>query len=269
MSHCYTGTLQKLNYHLANPLEYFLSIGNQSILLNDHLGKNITLAYQGQVSCNHCGTATKKSYSQGYCFPCSQKLARCDLCMVRPEKCHYHLGTCREPEWASSHCFIPHIVYLANTSGLKVGISRETQIPTRWVDQGAEQALPLVRVKNRYHSGLVETQMKKVLNDRTDWRKMLRGEIENIDLLAKRDELLAQGLLSDLGSMVELLEASRVTAIQYPVLQYPKKINSINFEKIPEITGCLLGIKGQYLILDVAVINIRNLTGHVFQFKNE
>jgi hypothetical protein len=262
----YVGTLQKLSFRLADPLEYFLSIGNESVLLNPYLGKKITLAYQGQVRCLHCGRATKKSYNQGYCFPCSQTLARCDICILRPEKCHYHLGSCREPDWAASHCFIPHVVYIANTSGLKVGITRETQIPIRWVDQGATQALPLFKVQNRYHSGLLEVQLKKIMNDKTDWRKMLRGEAENIDLLAKREELLSYPEFSNLEYPLDqdTFAKQSVMTFHYPVLEYPQKINSLNFDKTPEISGFLLGIKGQYLIMDLGVINLRNLSGHIF-----
>ncbi len=291
MTNSITGTLQKLNYRLAKPLEYFLSIGNESIFLNPYLGKKITLAFQGQVFCMHCGRATKKSFNQGYCFPCSQTLARCDICIVRPEKCHFHLGTCREPIYATSHCFIPHIIYIANTSGLKVGITRETQIPTRWVDQGATEALPLYKVQNRYHAGLVEVQLKQWMNDKTDWRKMLRGETEAIDLLAKRDELLMKSELLEFINhskydkidpadvnvnadvraneylVIETIQKPSLSILEYPVLQYPTKVTSCNFEKTPIITGCLLGIKGQYLILDVGVINLRNWASHVFSIE--
>jgi hypothetical protein len=269
MTSCFTGTLQKLSYRLGQPLDYFLSIGEESVLLNPYLGKTITLSYQGKVNCLYCGRVTKKSFNQGYCFPCSQTLARCDFCIVRPEKCHYHLGSCREPEWAASHCFIPHIVYIANTSGLKVGITRETQVPTRFVDQGAVQALPLFKVQNRYHSGLAEIELKKNMNDKTDWRKMLKGEIEPIDLMEKRAELIELHKNEEWANKqngeldLEIIENPKILSFEYPVLEYPKKVSSCNFEKTPELSGCLLGIKGQYLILDIGVINIRNFAGHV------
>lgn len=262
----YTGSLRKLKSTLSDPIQYHLPIDEIELLLNDYLGKTLTLKFEGNIQCVHCQRKIKKSYNQGYCFPCAQTLARCDFCIVKPEKCHFHLGTCREPEWGKTHCFIPHIVYLANTSGLKVGITRETQIPTRWIDQGAVQALPICRVKNRYHSGLVEVAMKSMVADKTDWRKMLKGQGENIALFEKRDELFKNiewpDALRD-ESSVEILQNQSVVAIQYPVLSYPEKVTAFNLEKTPEISGTLLGIKGQYLIFDKGVLNIRNLTGYV------
>lgn len=262
----YTGSLRKLKSTLSDPIQYHLPIDEIELLLNDYLGKTLTLKFEGNIQCVHCQRKIKKSYNQGYCFPCAQTLARCDFCIVKPEKCHFHLGTCRELEWGKTHCFIPHIVYLANTSGLKVGITRETQIPTRWIDQGAVQALPICRVKNRYHSGLVEVAMKSMVADKTDWRKMLKGQGENIALFEKRDELFKNiewpDALRD-ESSVEILQNQSVVAIQYPILSYPEKVTAFNLEKTPEISGTLLGIKGQYLIFDKGVLNIRNLTGYV------
>lgn len=254
--------IRKLKSTLEEPVQYYLPIGENDLPLNAYLGKTLTLKFEGEIQCVHCQRKIKKSYSQGYCFSCSQALARCDFCIVKPETCHFHLGTCREPEWGETHCFIPHIVYLANTSGLKVGITRETQIPTRWIDQGAIQALPIFRVRNRYHSGLVEVAIKKHIADKTDWRRMLKGQNQIIDLLAERDRLLESGEWQS-DPRVEILHNQTVLSIQYPVLAYPEKITALNIEKTPEISGTLLGIKGQYLIFDKGVLNIRNLTGYV------
>lgn len=265
------GIAQKLRAIPTNPIQYKLPLGSQELTLNPYLGKEITLFFKGKISCIHCHKPIKKSYSQGYCFPCSQKLAKCDFCIVRPEKCHFHLGTCREPEWGKSNCFIPHIVYLANSSGLKVGITRETQIPTRWIDQGAIEALPIMRVNSRYHSGLIEAFIKKNMSDKTDWRKMLKGNIEKVDLIKKRDELLHEyhADFNNLEVDKEILSQKTIVEFDYPVLEYPQKISSINIEKTPEVSGKLQGIKGQYLILDVGVINIRALTGYELTFFSE
>ncbi len=255
-----TGCIQKLKTTLSDPVEYQLPIDGVDFPLNACIGKSITLKFLGKIHCLYCNRLIKKSYNQGYCFPCAQTLARCDFCIVKPEKCHFHLGTCREPEWGQTHCFMPHVVYLANTSGVKVGITRETQVPTRWIDQGATQALPILKAKNRYQSGLIEVALKQWINDKTDWRKMLAGIGEPIDLLAKREELLTQ---LPLGSYeIELFESTSIISIHYPVLKYPNKVQSLNFDKTPEISGTLQGIKGQYLILDIGVINIRNAAGY-------
>ena len=171
------------------PVSYTLELGNEIVDLNALLGKKIHLTYTGMIRCCHCQRVTKKSFNQGFCYPCFQKLAQCDRCIMSPELCHYHEGTCREPEWGEQHCMQPHIVYLANSSGLKVGITRAGQVPVRWMDQGAVSAVPVMSVSSRYMSGLVEDLLRTWVNDRTNWRKMLKHEVEEIDLLQERANL--------------------------------------------------------------------------------
>jgi hypothetical protein len=166
-----------------------------------------------------------------------------------------------------------HFVYLANSSALKVGITRGTQIPTRWCDQGATQGLPIFRVRNRLLSGLVETLLKQTLADKTNWRAMLKGDADALDLIAIRDELYQeyeQGLqaieLEHGPGAISHLPEAEVVEIEYPVLQYPLKVSSFNFDKTPEVEGKLMGIKGQYLILDGGVINLRKFTSYHIEF---
>ena len=267
------GQIKKMHTVLGSPVEYSLPIGDELIALNPYLGKRIKLSYLGEIGCSNCGKKTKKSYSQGFCYPCMRKLAQCDLCIMKPETCHYHLGTCREPEWGDSHCFQDHYVYLANSSGLKVGITRHTQVPTRWIDQGATQALQIFKVKTRLQSGQVEIALKQHVGDKTDWRKMLKGSAEPKNLEEERDKLLALGAdaLKEISAMnpegdIELLPNAEPVTITYPVLEYPTKVSSLNFEKTPDIEGVLLGIKGQYLILDTGVLNIRKFTSYHIRF---
>ena len=137
------GCLEKMAVDLADPVVYRLRVGEARVDLNPLLGQSLALRYSGRIQCVHCGNKTNKSFSQGYCYPCFIKLAQCDMCIVKPETCHYAAGTCREPDWGKQFCFQPHVVYLANSSGIKVGITRRSQIPTRWIDQGAVQALPV------------------------------------------------------------------------------------------------------------------------------
>lgn len=258
------GLLYKMSTQLLSPVAYQLTLGGDTFTLNDYLGKKIKLSFTGNIVCQHCQRKIKKSYSQGYCFPCFKKLAQCDMCIMKPETCHYDRGTCREPEWADKHCMQNHTIYLANSSGLKVGITRNTQIPTRWMDQGAIQALPLFEVKNRLHSGLVEVLIAEYVADKTNWRAMLKGEVSELDMIAQRDNIIGQceEQLEQLYEEVEdfhlePLTDEAVVNISYPVLEYPKKIISHNVEKNPHVEGILLGIKGQYLIFDSGVINIR------------
>jgi hypothetical protein len=232
------------------------------------------LNYAGEIHCCHCGRKTKKSFNQGFCFPCLKKLARCDSCIVSPEKCHYEQGTCREPEWGEAFCLTDHVVYLANSSGIKVGITRATQLPTRWIDQGAVQALPIMRVATRLQSGLVEDALRQHVADKTNWRKMLKGEIEAVDLATTRDDLFerCQSELTALNERfgVQALQPvvdAECVDIEYPVLEYPTKVSSQNFDKTPLVEGTLMGIKGQYLILDTGVINMRKFTAYNISFS--
>ena len=167
-----------------------------------------------------------------------------------------------------------HYVYLANSSGVKVGITRGTQIPTRWMDQGAIQAIPIFRVSNRLQSGAVEVIFKKHVADKTNWRKMLKGEVEFIDLGKERDRLFAEceadivQLQDQYGlQAIQTIGDAEAVAINYPVLEYPTKVTSMNFDKQADVEGRLMGIKGQYLILDTGVINIRKFAGYHINFS--
>lgn len=252
----------------GSPVRYRLPVGDGAVAMNPLLGRQVRFRYTGRIFCIHCGKATRTSFSQGYCFSCMQSLAQCDLCIVRPETCHHHLGTCREPAWGEAHCFIDHTVYLANSSGLKVGITRSHQMKTRWMDQGAIQALPIVRVKNRRDSGLVETALAQVVPDKTNWRLMLKGDGDRVDLKARRDALFDH--LARLGSELpgEKLFEEEVH-FSYPVIRYPEKAVSLNLDKVPEVRGELLGVKGQYLILDAGVINMRKYAGYEMEWEAE
>lgn len=268
------GHLQKMRTQLADPVQYQLPLDDQLVGLNDYLGQPIELIFQGEIACAHCGRLTKKSYSQGFCFVCMRKLAQCDLCILKPETCHFAAGTCREPDWGLAHCMQPHIVYLSNTSGLKVGITRQSQVPTRWIDQGASQALPIFRVQSRLQSGKLEVLLSQHVADKTDWRKLLKGEAEPLDLVAARDQLLEacaaeiQALESEFGpDAIERLPNASVEAILYPVLAYPDKIKAHNFDKQPQVSGKLLGIKGQYLMLDSGVLNVRKFGSYLVEFR--
>ncbi len=259
-----SGHLAKMKTEHAQPIQYQIPLDDTLVDLNPLLGRQLTIRYQGEIHCHHCGRKTKKSFNQGYCYPCFKSLAQCDSCIMSPEKCHYDAGTCREPEWGETFCMTDHIVYLANSSGIKVGITRLSQVPTRWMDQGAIQALPILRVATRQQSGLVEDILRQQVADKTNWRKMLKGEVEYLDLAGIRDQLLDNAW----NDIVALQKRFGVQAIQviddgeqyefdYPVETYPHKVATHNLDKTPEVSGVLQGIKGQYLILDSGVINIR------------
>lgn len=269
----YLGNIRKMRVSTdkLNTAQYFLPIGELEINMNSLVGQKINVSFDGQINCIHCAKKTKKSFNQGYCYRCLTTLAQCDTCIIRPETCHYDAGTCREPEWGEKNCLSDHFVYLANTGTVKVGITRHVSnlVSSRWIDQGATQAIPIMRVQNRLISGLVETAFKGHIADKTNWRTMLKGAPETTDLVALKETLLAQVeedldmIIEDYGfQALEQLDAEAVN-IHYPVLQYPEKVKSINLDKEGSFSGELLGIKAQYWMLDGdRVINMRKYAGY-------
>lgn len=263
------GTLSKMVVNATAPVSYELPLSSQLIPLNPYLGQTIDLEFSGEIYCVNCSTRIKKSYQDGYCFPCMQRLARADLCIVKPERCHFHLGSCREPEWGQSYCMIPHCVYLANASGIKVGITRKNQVSTRWINQGAIAALPFFEVTTRRVSGFLEVAIAKHVADKTNWRKMLMGNNDPVDLKEYKTQLVAK-LHDDIDVIreqfghesIKELPSADIVEFHYPVLEYPQKVTSLSFDKQPQIKSKLLGIKGQYLILEAGVINIRKHSGY-------
>lgn len=268
-----TGRLRKMPAQADSPVSYSLRVGDTSVPMNELLGRPVRLDFDGVIRCINCDRKTGKSFNQGFCFPCFRKLAACDTCIMSPEKCHYHQGTCREPEWGETHCMIEHLVYLANSSGLKVGITRGTQVPTRWIDQGAVEAIPMIRVATRQLAGFVEVACKQHVADRTNWRTMLKGEAPDTDLYRERDHLLAliaddlEALQAEHGEAAIRPVGEDSLALSYPVQVWPEKVKTHNLDKTPTAEGVLQGIKGQYLILDTGVINIRKYTGYEVRFR--
>ena len=269
------GVLRKMHSRLENPVRYQILLSDMVVPLNDLIEKQIKLEYSGTIYCINCGRKSRKSFNQGYCYPCFQRLAECDGCIIHPEKCHFDQGTCREPTWGERFCMQDHIVYLANSSGLKVGITRATQIPTRWIDQGATQALAIIRVRSRLQSGILEVMFKQYVSDKTNWRAMLKGEAEPLKMEEEADRLLKEcdSELKELAESfgffaISVLNGIASVGINYPVIKYPEKVTSFNFDKDPVVEGTLLGIKGQYLIFDTGVINLRRFSGYEVQLSH-
>ncbi|VXB99986.1 conserved hypothetical protein [Pseudomonas sp. 8AS] len=263
------GALSKMAARLEAPVQYSFRLDEREIPVNPLLGQRIRLEFLGAIHCSHCGRKTKKSFAQGYCYPCFTKLAQCDSCIMSPERCHYDAGTCREPQWGEQFCMTDHVVYLANSSGIKVGITRASQIPTRWLDQGASQALPIFRVATRQQSGFVEDLLRSQVADKTNWRALLKGDAEPVDLPAVREQLMsscAEGITAlqqRFGlQAIQPVGDVEVVEIRYPVEAYPTKVASHDLDKTPVVEGILKGIKGQYLILDTGVINLRKYTAY-------
>lgn len=266
------GPLEKMPVELGvdGRVRYQLSLGPQTVDVNAAIGRRLRLSYGGAIQCLGCGQGTRRSFRQGYCYQCSISLARCDYCVLQPTRCHYDRGTCREPQWAAGYCLIPHHVYLSNTSGLKVGLTRGHQALTRWIDQGAIQAVALWTAPSRRIAALLEQAITAVIRDSTDWRGMLRGQTVPRDLLADapaaRQALAQSGLnLAELG--VTVIDSPNVQTIAYPVKRYPTALHSLNLDHQAVVEGVLEGVKAQYLLLDCGVLNVRKFAGYQIQWE--
>lgn len=263
-----TGHFRKMRAELNEPINYFMIVGDSELALNECIGSTLHIEYQGQINCVQCGRKTNKSFQQGHCFPCMQRINECNNCIIHPERCLVEQGSCPHDDWAHSQCHAEHIVYLANTSGLKVGITRKTQVPTRWIDQGAMQAIPLFSTNNRYQSGLVEVAFKSYIADKTNWRVMLKQDSVEMDMHVEKELLLAKAqaelapILAEYQDDICVLDAGPY-ALQFPVKLYPEKVTSLSLEKTPTVSGQLQGIKGQYLIFDTGVMNVRKFAGYL------
>ena len=255
-----SGRLLKMKGSSDNVVQYHFVIGEHRIPFNENLGKEITLEFNGEINCIICGRKTSKSFFQGMCYPCFKNAPQAEDCVLRPELCKAHEGVARDMDYAKENCLMEHFVYLADTGDIKVGVTRKSQIPTRWIDQGAVRAVQVAKTPNRYLAGMIEVDLKNKLSDKTNWRKMLSEQIENNRISEVRSEIV-QYLAKDYCQYT--MEVATIESFHYPVLQYPSKIKSISFDKTPLINGVLSGIKGQYLIFDNGnVLNIRKHGGY-------
>ena len=258
-------TLKKMDVELKDVVQYTLDIHGITHNMNNYIGEKIKIEWSGVVICQ-CGKKSNKFYRSGYCYKCYWESPLASQSIFKPELCTAHLGIEeRDLEWEKEFQIAPHYVYLANSSGIKVGITRGSQGVIRWMDQGASQAILLAEVPNRRFSGDIEVCLKRFVADVTNWRKMLSGNPQPVDLVRLKQELSAH-VPEELKRYI--LPNDTVTEIKYPVTQYPKKIKSVKLEKTPIIEGELLGIKGQYLLLDEdRVFNIRSHEGFVSTFS--
>ena len=183
------GQILKMKTELKSPVQYHLPMNEQFLGMNQWIGKHIQFHFNGEIYCLDCGQRPKKSFNQGFCYTCFQNSPMSSECIIKPELCRADLGEVRDMEWERKHHLKDHYVYLAISSGVKVGITRDTQVPTRWIDQGASYAVPIARTPNRYLCGMIEVSLKQHLSDRTAWQRMLKNEIAHVDLKEKREEV--------------------------------------------------------------------------------
>ncbi len=260
----HSGQLRKMTHEDANPIQYFLSLDEKPVPFTAQVGKDVRLKFLGKITCVECGRAIKKTYNQGYCFPCARDLPENAMCAVRPETCQHETGSEADREFYRNYCGVDHFVYLSKTSSVKVGVTRHFNIPSRWIDQGAVEAVIIARVPKRALSGQIEVAIAKHMSDKTNWRKMLKGEIDAVDLLDTRQQAV-NWIPEDLRQYV--VEGEGVHRFSYPVDAAPQKITSHNLDKEPELKGTLTGIKGQYLLFPNKVINLRKYAGYHLEFE--
>jgi len=262
----YQGNLLKMTTHLENLVQYQLPVGKDLVPMNQLIGQELSLRFTEEINCIHCGKITKKSFGQGFCYPCFISAPEASECVLNPELCRAHEGISRDMEWSEGHCLTDHYVYLAVSSGLKVGVTRSSQIPTRWIDQGATRAIKLALTPNRYLAGCIEMELKKHMSDKTSWQKMLKNEIDLESVLEDEKQKAWELLNVELQEYV--IDDDEITEINYPVLNYPSKVKSMTFDTVKTYTGKLTGIKGQYLIFeDSTVLNIRRHSGYKVELQ--
>lgn len=256
----FQGVLKKMWTENGSPIQYYLVFENDFLNVNQLLDKKISISFLG-YRCLHC-EMEKRIYRQGFCYECFFAIPQAADWIIRPELSKAHLGIeDRDLDYETKSQLQPHVVYLANSSSIKVGVTRKSQIPTRWIDQGAHEAIEIVEVPNRYLAGITEIALKDHVSDKTNWRTMLKNDIKDEDLVQWRDNL--KQYVPD-EAIQYYLENNAETNLNFPVLRYPEKPTSLNLIKTPFFEGVLKGIKGQYLIFeDDTVFNIRSNEGFV------
>ena len=260
----YQGVLTKMETEFSSPIQYYLVFENDFINMNQLLDKTIELKFV-KYQCLNCGL-DKPIFRQGFCRSCFFEIPQAAEWIMRPELSTAHLGIeDRDLEYEKKVQLQTHIVYLANSSSVKVGVTRKSQIPTRWIDQGAHEAIEIVEVPNRYLAGITEIALKDHISDKTNWRTMLKNDIVDENLVEWRDRLKP---FIPTEAKEYFIETNTETNLEFPVLQYPEKPKSLNIEKEASYTGVLKGIKGQYLIFeDNTVFNVRSNEGLVVSLE--
>lgn len=261
-----SGNILKMRSELADPVQYFLPLSETEVPMNELIGKSISMKFTGQINCIACGKKTKTSFGQGFCYNCLQTAPEASETIMRPELSKAYLGIARDMDWAREHDLIDHFVYLAVSGELKVGVTRHHQVPTRWIDQGATDAILLAKTPNRHIAGVIEVYLKNFFSDKTNWQSMLKNKTTQEYNLPEEKERAYQLLPAELQQY--LYADNHIWQLQYPVLSFPEKVTSVSFDKDPVVSGALNGIKGQYLIFaDGKVLNLRRHSGYFIELN--
>ena len=234
----------------------------EPIEFNPLIGQVIRLEYEGYINSVLSGEKINKAFGEGLTYKEFMESPQASPSIMRPELSRIHEGIAiRDYEWEVRHHLKPHTVYISLTSDFKVGVTRDTNIPYRWIDQGATQAVRLAEVPYRQLAGLIEVSLKAHISDKTAWQKMLKGIVDNPKTILEVKNEMADLVPHELKSY--LIDNEEITEIEYPVSQYPEKVKSLKLDKEKVIEKKLAGIKGQYLIFDDgSVLNVRSHSGY-------
>lgn len=257
-----TVQLYKMQVIPDTPVKYYLRSHREEFFVNDWVGLSLEIGFKGEIHCLHCGRTIRKTYGQGYCYPCFLSIPETSECVLRPELCQAHLGISRNMEWSKEHCLQDHFVYLALTSAVKIGVTRSSQIPERWIDQGAWKAIRFAHTPNRYTAGLIEVALKNHLPDKTNWRHMLTDKKDDKQNLLEIKAFAFKWIPGELSHFFTYDDT--ITTIEYPVSSYPLSVHQLNLLNTPSFKGILVGIRGQYLLFkDGTLFNVRAHQGYV------
>jgi len=266
----FTGNIRKMKSSLAEVVNYHLPLydilePDHLISMNELIGQPIRLTFENAIHCVVSGKKINKTFGDGMSYDAFMNSPEASPSIIRPELSRIHEGIAlRDYDWEMAHHMQPHYAYLSNTSGLKIGVTRTTQVPTRWIDQGASQAIVIAETPYRQAAGLVEVALKAHLADKTNWQKMLKGEPTFLDLYNEKNHF-TEFLPNELKHWIK--QDSQAMVLKYPVLKYPEKVKSLKLDSNPEIEGVLKGIKGQYWIFENTVVNIRSHSGYRVSFE--
>lgn len=265
MTFSYQGVVHKMHAVFHKPIQYYFEWEDDLLHINSILGRKIEIHAMG-YECLSCHKS-KKIFRQGFCFDCFNESPSAGEWIMKPELSRAHEGIeDRDLEYETKVQIQPHVVYLAWSGGLKVGVTRSSQMPTRWIDQGAERALPIIEVPNRYLAGITEVALKNHFSDKTNWRKMLQANEIPTDWITHDTEPILS-LIPEISSYYQP-NSFEPLSLEYPILNYPEKIQSLNLEKQSFFEGVLVGVKGQYLIFDDGTVwNVRSSEGYVVQWN--
>ena len=256
--------IEKMSTVPGMPVQYYFKGEDSTIFLNEAIGKNVSIKHTGRIQCLWCRSNTPKSFAQGYCYQCYSTCPETEACVLKPDLCQIQWGKARDIHWAKEHHLDKHVVYLAFTGNLKIGVTRLKQVPTRWIDQGASMAIPVLELPNRYIAGLVEKFLMKHYSDKTNWRDMLMFKSDNFDLFAESVRVIE--ILNPEFKQYEIIQRETYF-IKYPIEQYPVNPVQLSVETNKTISKLLVGIKGQYLMFDDdSVLNVRKYGGYEIEF---